>query len=204
MIVSIVLFILFSFISYRLIGSENVRGKAVIASLFSLVFSSAAYYVFHLRSAGPQTRIFYFDHYTFLYFITLVVVSMGFSLILEMMSGHEEELEDAPGFFGRLRYFFSSRLRYLNLLTIVSKNGLLKSTLRPGGGIRSRETAAAFRNTLEKAGGIFVKFGQFLSTLGLVPGGVPGRDVEAAGTGRAGPGRSDPRSYPRAARPSGG
>ncbi|MET3576181.1 ABC1 kinase family protein [Bhargavaea ullalensis] len=164
MIVSIILFVLFSFISYRLIGSENLRGKALIASVLSLVFSSAAYYVFHVRNAPPETRFFHFDHYTFLYFITLVVVSMGFSLILEMMSPQEGKPEDAPGLIPRLRYFVSSRLRYLNLLAVVSRNGLLKSTLRPGREMRSREMAVAFRNTLEKAGGLFVKFGQFLST----------------------------------------
>lgn len=130
MIYAIILFILFSFISYRLIGVRLSVTREVISSLLSLLFSSAAYYVFHLRNEISKAGVIEFDHYTFLYFITLVVVSLGFSLILEMMRPQKRfaEVDKVIGPIDKIRYFFSTKMRYLNLLFNISRNGLLKST----------------------------------------------------------------------------
>lgn len=166
MIYAIILFILFSFISYRLIGVKLSVTREVISSLLSLLFSSAAYYVFHLRNEISKTGVIEFDHYTFLYFITLVVVSLGFSLILEMMRPQKKfaEVDKVIGPIDKIRYFFSTKMRYLNLLFNISRNGLLKSTFQTDKETRNQQVSIAFKNTLESAGGLFVKFGQFLST----------------------------------------
>src|SRR5699024_4124217 len=165
MLYSIILFIVFSFISYRLIGTGASVARGLISSIFSLIFSTAAFYAFHLKDKIEQNGIIQFDHYTFLYFITLIVVSLGFSLILEMMSGHKSdvEIDRSVGIVDRVRYFTATRLRYMSLLLTISRNGLLKSTFQSGK-TRNEQVSVALKNTLEKAGGIFVKFGQFLST----------------------------------------
>jgi ubiquinone biosynthesis protein len=166
MIYAIMLFVLFSFISYRLIGVRLSVTKEIISSILSLAFSSAAFYVFHLKNELTKNGVIEFDHYTFLYFITLVVVSLGFSLILEMMKPQRNgtEMDKAVGTFDKIRYVFATKLRYLNLLFNISRNGLLRSTFQSDKETRSQQVSIAFKNTLEKAGGIFVKFGQFLST----------------------------------------
>lgn len=166
MIYAIILFILFSFISYRLIGIRASVTRGLISSILSLVFSSVAFYVFHLQNELTQNGIIEFDHYTFLYFITLVVVSLGFSLILEMMRPQRNsvKIDKTVSILDKIRYFFAIKLRYLNLLFNISRNGLLRSTFQSDRETRSQQFATAFKNTLEKSGGIFVKFGQFLST----------------------------------------
>lgn len=166
MIYAIVLFILFSFISYRLIGVRSSIPKRFISSIFSLVFTSAIFYVLYLRYVPLKDNIFQFDHYSFLYFINLVIVSLGFSLLLEMMdfSSDLPETSSTLSTFDKLRYFVSTRLRYANLLFIIFRNGLLRLPFQLTDEKREQQISIALKNTLEKAGGIFVKFGQFLST----------------------------------------
>lgn len=165
MVYAVLLFILFSFISYRLIGSDSSKSKTFLSSLLSLLFSSAIYYVFHLKNSINHNFI-QFDHFTFLYFITLIVVAMGFSLILEMMSDGKKAIqhEVSSNPIDRVKIFFKTKLRYMNLLFIIARNGLLKSTLQTNKELRHSQTAKAFKSTLEEAGGVFIKFGQFLST----------------------------------------
>ncbi|HLQ95906.1 MAG TPA: AarF/UbiB family protein [Pseudogracilibacillus sp.] len=166
MIYAIFAFILFSFIGYRLIGVKASFMRRIAATVLSLLFTSAIFYVFHLRSEDTIEVFTHFDHYSFLYFITLVVVSLGFSLILEMMREQDQftELDRATSTLDKMRYFISTRLRYTSLIFIITKNGLLRTTFRTNSSDRNQQVAVAFKNTLEKAGGIFVKFGQFLST----------------------------------------
>lgn len=166
MIYAIFAFILFSFIGYRLIGVKASFMRRIAATVLSLLFTSAIFYVFHLRSEDTIEVFTHFDHYSFLYFITLVVVSLGFSLILEMMREQDQftELDRATSTLDKMRYFISTRLRYTSLIFIITKNGLLRTTFRTNSSDRNQQVAIAFKNTLERAGGIFVKFGQFLST----------------------------------------
>ena len=166
MIYAIITFLLFSFVSYRLIGSSASKGRTLFSSLASLVFSSAVYYVFHLKGDIEQGTLIELNHFTFIYFITFVVVSMGFSLLFEMMSvdEHVSEMETTTNPIEKIRLFFKTKLRYLNLLLIIARNGLLKSTLHARKEERQSATAKPLRNTLEDAGGVFIKFGQFLST----------------------------------------
>src|SRR5699024_8324231 len=140
--------------------------KEVFSSIFSLIFSSAAFYVFHLKGELTKTGAIEFDHYTFLYFITLVVVSLGFSLLFEMMRPpkNDYEIYKSVNTIDKIRYFFSTKLRYVNLLFKAMKTGLLRSTFQANKEVRGERLSIAFKNTLEKAGGIFIKFGQFLST----------------------------------------
>lgn len=166
MIYSIILFVLFSFVSYRLIGVRSSLTRGLISSILSFVFSSVAFYAFHFRNEAGWGGITHFDHYTFLYFITLVIVSLGFSLILEMMKVQKRvnDLDKSVKVIDKIRYFIATRMRYVNLLFIISRNGLLRSTLQTDNKARNQQLSVAFKNTLEEAGGIFVKFGQFLST----------------------------------------
>ncbi len=166
MIYSIILFILFSFFSNRLIGVKASVTKRFTSSVLSLVFSSAVYYAFHLKNLPVRDRALLFDHYTFLYFITLIVVSLGFYLILEMMKiqSNGTEMDKAVSSIDKIRYFIATKLRYISLLFNITRNGLLRSTFQSDKEERGKQVAVAFKKTLEKAGGIFVKFGQFLST----------------------------------------
>lgn len=166
MIYSIILFILFSFVTYRLIGTTISFAKVLTSSLFSLLFSSALYHTLHLKNQNLEHTLTHFDHYTFLYFITLVIVSLGFSLTLEMITTQDEmdTSDKKMNFLDRSRHYFATRIRLLHLLWMISKNGLLSSTFHLDDETRNARTAQAFRRTLEHAGGIFIKFGQFLST----------------------------------------
>ena len=165
MIYAILLFIAFSFVSYRLIGSFESKSKVLISSFFSLLFSSAVYYMFHLKRVPEQKHFIQFDHYTFLYFITLVIVSMGFALILEMMTdGSPGPREQVGNPVKQLKLMVKKNIRYAQLLRYVAKSGLFKSPLQMNRESRNRQMGEALKNTLEEAGGVFIKFGQFLST----------------------------------------
>lgn len=166
MVYAIFLFVLFSFMSYRLIGMKTSIPRVFIASSMSLVFSSSAFYFYHLRGDFTVERFMHFDHYTFLYFITLVIVSLGFTLMIEMMWPHANAMfiDRSISFPMRFRYFFAIRFRYISLLINISRNGLLRSTFHANRERRNHQFAMAFKRTLEKSGGLFVKFGQFLST----------------------------------------
>lgn len=166
MIYAIITFILFSFVSYRLIGSSDNKGKTFFSSLASLLFSSAIYYVFHLRDNLDSGSLIEFNHFTFIYFITFVIVSMGFSLLFEMMAepDHVNEMESVSNPIEKTKLFFKTKVRYMGLLAIITRNGLLKSTLHARRDERQSAAAKPLRNTLEDAGGVFIKFGQFLST----------------------------------------
>ncbi len=106
--------------------------EGLISSILSLFFSSAAFYMFHLQNELTQNGIIEFDHYNFLYFITLVVVSLGFPLILEMMRPQRNsvEMDKVVSTLDKIRYFFAIKIRYLNLLFNISRNGLLRSTFQ--------------------------------------------------------------------------
>lgn len=166
MIYSIILFILFSFVTYRLIGAPISFGKILTASIFSLIFSSALYHTLHLKNQSLEHTLTHFDHYTFLYFITLIIVSLGFSLVLELITKQEEfdDTYEKMNVVDQIRYYFATRFRLLQLLWIISRNGLLSSPLHLDEQMRNEKIAIAFKETLEHAGGIFIKFGQFLST----------------------------------------
>lgn len=166
MIYAVILFILFSFISYRLIGGNASKGRVFVSSIASLLFSSGLYYAFHLKDNPSQDSFIEFNHFTFLYFITLVIVSMAFTLLLEMMSDKDKVAgyEASSNPIEKIKLFFKTKVRYMGLLIIVSRNGLLKSTLQINKDQRHSEAEKALRKTLEDAGGVFIKFGQFLST----------------------------------------
>lgn len=165
MIYALLLFIVFSFISYRLIGVKASIPTRLASSVLSLLFTSAVFYTLYLNQEPIENGLTQFDHYTFLYFITLIVVSLGFSLILEMLKGQKSVLETdtTVSAIDKMRYFFSTRIRSLSLLRIILRNKLLRSTFQDKD-TRSKQVSIALKNTLEEAGGIFVKFGQFLST----------------------------------------
>src|SRR5699024_12832241 len=93
MIYSIILFILFSFFSYRLIGIRGSVTRMLTSSILSLVFSSAIYYTFHLKNVPTQNKVILFDHYSFLYFITFIIVALDFDLMLEMINPQDNDTE---------------------------------------------------------------------------------------------------------------
>lgn len=95
-----------------------------------------------------------------------MIVSLGFSLVLELIAKQEviDEAYEKMSIFNKMRYYFATRLRLLQLLWIISRNGLLSSPLHIDEQMRNEKIALAFKHTLEHAGGIFIKFGQFLST----------------------------------------
>src|SRR5699024_6479893 len=96
----------------------------------SLIFSSTAFYFYYLHGDWSSEVFIRFDHYTFLYFITLVIVSLGFSLIMELMWPQADAMliDRSISLPMRLKYFFAIRFRYVNLLLNISRNGLLRST----------------------------------------------------------------------------
>jgi ubiquinone biosynthesis protein len=77
---------------------------------------------------------------------------------------NDTEIDKSASPIDKVKYFIATKLRYMNLLINISRNGLLRSTFQSDKETRSQQVPVALKNTLEKAGGIFVKFGQFLST----------------------------------------
>ncbi|MEG0473359.1 MAG: AarF/UbiB family protein, partial [Solibacillus sp.] len=163
--------ILVFFISGRLIGSQVNLGKRIISVIISVIFTSFIFWYTYLRGTS------FFDEgiisnlmnvVTLLWFGGMLLISMLLYLFFELFDQIEINENGIP--VGRrsslktLLIYWRRQKRLSEVVRIAMKNGVTRTVKYARSREDERELAIALRDTLEQCGGIFVKFGQVLST----------------------------------------
>lgn len=167
----IVASILIYFISGRLIGSQVSFGKRILSVIISVMFTTFVFWVTYLRDSG------YYDNgivsnivnvATLIWMGSMLLISMLLYLFFELFDPIELNENGNPvGKRSGVKTIISYWRRQNRLRVVVSiamKNGITRTMKYARSREDEREFAKALRDTLEQCGGIFVKFGQVLST----------------------------------------
>ena len=159
------------FISGRLIGANVNLFKRVMSVVISVSFTTFIYWYTYLK--GKEYAFDTVDSVmnvaTVLWIGSMLLISMLIYLLFELFdpiafdekSGrHHGKKSLAKKLIGYWRH--QKRLR--NVVKIAVTNGITRTVKYARNRDSDRELAVALRETLEQCGGIFIKFGQVLST----------------------------------------
>lgn len=163
--------ILIFFISGRLIGSQVSLGKRILAVLISVAFTTFVFWYTYLRGTdyfeqGIVSNVM--NAATLLWLGSMLLISMLLYLFFELFDPIELNEHGNP--VGRrshirtLLTYWKRQKRLRNVVSIAVKNGVTRTVKYARAGEDERELAKALRDTLEQCGGVFIKFGQVLST----------------------------------------
>ncbi|RJX39899.1 AarF/ABC1/UbiB kinase family protein [Paenibacillus pinisoli] len=161
----ILLAVVMIFIIGRLIGSRISFMKQVMASLLSVIVTSAVYYYGYLQYDKSDE----FGLAGWLWLLSMVIVSLLFYLFFEMfdpipIGERGERLTDTKNPFKRLSAWWNRQRRYIQVLVIAIRYGVGKNLALKRTPVSDQKLAVSLRKTLEACGGFFIKFGQVLST----------------------------------------
>lgn len=166
LIVSIIIF----FISGRLIGSNVNLFRRVLSVIISVSFTTFVFwYTFVRENTQYHTEDGVVSVATLLWIGSMLLISMLIYLFFELFD--PIALDENTGRYSEKKTIFRKALnywRYQKRLRTVFKVAVTNGITRTVKYARSRDTdrqlAIALRSTLEESGGIFIKFGQVLST----------------------------------------
>lgn len=159
------------FISGRLIGSQMSLTKRILSVIISVAFTTFVFWYTYLRGSD------YYDQgivsnvvniATLLWLGSMLLISMLFYLLFELFDPIELNEKGVP--IGRRSYFrtfityWKRQKRLRQVVSIAVKNGVTRTMKYARAREDERELAKALRETLEQCGGVFIKFGQVLST----------------------------------------
>lgn len=168
-----VIAIIIYMISGRLMGPKVDFRKRILSVSLGVVFTTFTYWYSYLRFTDyldlNAIQVVQ-DETAILWIGSMLLISMLLYLFFELFDPVElGELGDpkAGGEFFLLRWRnrFREQKRLSRILEISVRNGFSQALdFARRRGENDRELARAFRVTLEESGGIFIKFGQMLST----------------------------------------
>lgn len=171
MIVQVFLIALFIYyVSGRLMGSQINFMKRIMSVLMSVAFTSFVYWYSYLRYTAYLDDVYVLmDIRTLIWIGSMLLISMLLYLFFELFDplaiGEKgERLTRHRSSFLRLRNHWRSQKRLAQVMQIAMKNGISRTLKYARHRENDHELAIAFRDTLEESGGIFIKFGQVLST----------------------------------------
>lgn len=163
--------VLIFFISGRLIGSQISLVKRILSVLISVSFTTFVFWYTYLRGSD------YYDQgivsnvvniTTLIWLGSMLLISMLLYLFFEMFDSIELNENGTP--VGRRSYFktfvtyWKRQKRLREVVGIAVTNGVTRTMKYARAREDERELAKALRDTLEQCGGVFIKFGQVLST----------------------------------------
>lgn len=163
--------ILVYFISGRLIGSQVSIGKRILSVIISVAFTTFVFWYTYLRDQSYYNGGFVsnvMNVATLLWLGSMLLISMLLYLFFELFDPIELNENGTP--VGRRSYlkllitYWRRQKRLRQVVSIAVKNGVTRTVKYARSREDERELAKALRDTLEQCGGIFVKFGQVLST----------------------------------------
>lgn len=164
--------ILIFFISGRLIGSNINLMKRILSVFISVAFTSFVFWYSYFRDRdfiqeGVVSNVV--SVATLLWFGSMLLISMLLYLFFELfdpiaLNENGERRGGKRSFFKTLFSYWRRQKRLRQVLSIAVKNGITRTMKYARHRDDERELAKALRDTLEQCGGIFVKFGQVLST----------------------------------------
>ena len=165
--------ILIFIISGRLIGSNVNLLKRVLSVGISVSFTTFVFWYTYLRHHTPEPDIALVDQVTniatLLWFGSMLLISMLLYLLFELfdplaLDENGDRIKGKRNIFKKLWIYWRRQKRLRQVVGIAAKNGITRTMHYVRHREDVRELAIAFRLTLEECGGIFIKFGQVLST----------------------------------------
>lgn len=163
--------VLIFIISGRLIGSQVNLMKRIISVVISVVFTTFVFWYTYLRGSdyydqGIVSNVI--NSATLLWLGSMLIISMLLYLFFELFDPIELNENGAPvGKRSHLKTLFTywkRQKRVREVVSIAMKNGITRTVKYARAREDERELAKALRDTLEQCGGVFIKFGQVLST----------------------------------------
>ncbi|WP_106532747.1 ABC1 kinase family protein [Planomicrobium soli] len=160
------------FVGGRLMGSQINFTKRVLSVSLGVVLTSFVYWYSYLRYTNYLTESVVSEVAsvsTVIWIGSMVLISMLFYLFFELFDPIElgergERITGRKFFLRRIQLRWRRQKRLSQVLEIAIRNGITRGLKYARHRENDRELAIAFRDTLEQSGGIFIKFGQVLST----------------------------------------
>ncbi|MGM9948571.1 MAG: ABC1 kinase family protein [Lysinibacillus sp.] len=168
LIASVLIFI----ISGRLIGSNVNLRKRILSVVISISFTTFVFWYSYLRN-NPMNEEGLVENVlnvaTLLWFGSMLLISMLLYLFFELfdpiaLNEKGNSMRVNKNIFKRLLGYWRKQKRLRQILKVAMTNGITSTMKYVKHREDERELALALRLTLEEAGGVFVKFGQVLST----------------------------------------
>ena len=168
----IVAAVLIFFISGRLIGSKVNLTKRILSVVISVSFTTFVFWYTYLRDNAINTASLVenvLNVATLLWFGSMLLISMLLYLFFELfdpiaLNENGNPVKGKNNIFKRSVVYWRRQKRLRYVLKIAMTNGITRTVKFVRNREDERELALALRLTLEQCGGIFVKFGQVLST----------------------------------------
>lgn len=165
----IVIGIFIYFLSGRLMGTKLNLAKRVFSAVLSVVLTTFVFWYSYFRHTNYQKQdvIQQVSNINTLIWIgSMLLISMLLYLIFELFDPKEANdfTESNENVFLRLRSNYYRKRRMAQVFHIAFKQGIGKALQYKRSYENDRYIAIVLRNILEETGGIFIKFGQVLST----------------------------------------
>lgn len=168
LIASVLIFI----ISGRLIGSNVNLRKRLLSVAISVSFTTFVFWYSYLRN-NPMNEEGLVESVlnvaTLLWFGSMLLISMLLYLFFELfdpiaLNEKGASMRENKNIFKRMLGYWRKQKRLRQVLKVAMTNGIPRTMKYVKHREDERELALALRLTLEESGGVFVKFGQVLST----------------------------------------
>ncbi|MBD8027395.1 AarF/ABC1/UbiB kinase family protein [Ureibacillus sp. Re31] len=159
------------FVSGRLIGSNVNIFKRLFSVVISVSFTTFIFWYTYLRGTEHSLNTIesVVNASTLLWIGSMLLISMLIYLFFELFD--PIALNDSNGrnngkkfIIKRIIGYWRHQKRLRTVLRIAVTNGITRTMKYARNRDSDRELAIALRDTLEQCGGIFIKFGQVLST----------------------------------------
>lgn len=159
------------FISGRLIGANVNLFKRVLSVVISVSFTTFIYWYTYLKGKEStfDTVNSVVNVSTLLWIGSMLLISMLIYLFFELFDpiAFDEKSGRHHGkksLIKKIVGYWRHQKRLRNVVRIAVTNGITRTVKYARNRDSDRELAVALRETLEQCGGIFIKFGQVLST----------------------------------------
>lgn len=159
-------------ISGRLIGTNVNLFKRLLSVVISVFFTTFVFWYTYLRPNDIGTEAAMeniINVATLLWFGSMLLISMLLYLFFELfdpiaLNENGNRIKGQTNIFNRLWYYWRRQKRMRQVISVAMRNGITRTVKYVRHREDERELAIALRLTLEQCGGIFIKFGQVLST----------------------------------------
>ncbi|WP_107924100.1 ABC1 kinase family protein [Lysinibacillus parviboronicapiens] len=159
------------FVSGRLIGSSINFVRRVLSVVISVTLTSFVYWYSYLRHTDflSESMVQTITEVSTLIWIgSMLLISMLLYLVFELFDSSGiasgDRRHGQKSILLRLRSYWRQQKRLRQVLKIAVTNGVVQTIKYARQRENEKELAIALRKTLEQCGGIFIKFGQVLST----------------------------------------
>lgn len=164
--VSVIVFL----ISGRLIGSNVNLFRRILSVVISVSFTTFVFwYTFVRENAAYHDQDGVVSVANLLWIGSMLLISMLIYLFFELfdpiaLDENNGREQGKKSIFKKVSNYWRYQKRLRNVLKIAVTNGITRTVKYARNRDTDRQLAIALRTTLEESGGIFIKFGQVLST----------------------------------------